>query len=91
MAGLRDLGFTVARPPEGAFYVMADARRFGADSRALAFALLEHAQVGSAPGIDFGAAGEGWLRFCYAASESTIEEALERMGRVLPEIATLTR
>ena len=41
----------------------------------------------STPGVDFGAAGEGWLRFCYAASEATIEEALERLARVLPELA----
>ena len=35
------------------------------------------------PGVDFGAAGEGWLRFCYAASDDAIDEALARMGRVL--------
>ena len=40
-----------------------------------------------APGVDFGAAGEGWLRFCCAASEATIGEALERLARVLPELA----
>jgi aspartate/methionine/tyrosine aminotransferase len=38
------------------------------------------------PGIDFGAAGEGWLRFCYAATEASIEEALERLGRALPTL-----
>jgi hypothetical protein len=26
------------------------------------------------------------LRFCYAASESAIQEALERLARVLPEL-----
>ena len=42
--------------------------------------------MGVAPGVDFGEAGEGWLRFCCAASEATIEEALERLSRVLPEL-----
>ncbi len=84
--GLRELGFGVPRLPEGAFYVFADARRFGASSLALAFELLERARVGTCPGIDFGEAGEGWLRFCCAASEEAIHEALERLARVLPEL-----
>jgi aspartate/methionine/tyrosine aminotransferase len=83
LAGLRELGFVVPRVPQGAFYLFADARRFGADSRRLAFDLLERAQVGCAPGLDFGEAGEGWLRFCYAASEATIAEAIERLRKEL--------
>jgi aspartate/methionine/tyrosine aminotransferase len=86
LAGLRGLGFRVPQVPRGAFYIFADARAFDGDSRRLAFALLERAGVGAAPGIDFGAAGEGWLRFCYAASEATIEEAVERMRKALPEL-----
>jgi aspartate/methionine/tyrosine aminotransferase len=82
--GLRKLGFGVPVLPAGAFYVFADARAYGDDSLHLAFELLERAQVGAAPGIDFGAAGEGWLRFCYAASEEAIGEALQRLARVLP-------
>ena len=84
VAGLRALGFGVPHVPPGAFYVFADARAFGADSRALAFDLLERAHVGVTPGVDFGAAGEGWLRFSYAASEATIEEALARLADALP-------
>jgi aspartate/methionine/tyrosine aminotransferase len=86
VAGLRALGFGIARAPEGAFYVFADARAFGADSVALASALLERAHVACTPGVDFGAAGEGFLRFCYAASEDAIEEALARMQPVLEEL-----
>lgn len=82
--GLRELGFRIPVMPAGAFYVFADARAFGNDSRELAFDLLERAHVGVCPGVDFGAAGEGWLRFCSAASEASIVEALERLARVLP-------
>jgi aspartate/methionine/tyrosine aminotransferase len=81
--GLDRIGLRVPVVPRGAFYVMADARRFGTDSKRLAFELLERAEVGTTPGVDFGAAGEGWLRFCYAASEATIEEAVERLAAVL--------
>jgi len=85
--GLRELGFRIPVEPEGAFYVFADARSFGSDSRRLAFEILERAHVGVTPGVDFGAAGEGWLRFCYAASEARIEAALTRLARVLPELS----
>jgi aspartate/methionine/tyrosine aminotransferase len=85
--GLRKLGFGVPVLPRGAFYVFADARAFGDDSLALAFEILERAKVGTCPGIDFGEAGEGWLRFCSAASEASIREALERLAAVLPELS----
>ena len=81
--GLRKLGFGVPADPAGAFYVFADARAFGADSRQLAFELLETTHVAVTPGIDFGAAGEGWLRFSCAASDATLREALARLGRRL--------
>jgi len=81
--GLAGLGFGVPVPPAGAFYVFADARRFGADSRALAFDWLERAGVALGPGIDFGAAGEGFLRFAYTASETAIDAALERLAGVV--------
>lgn len=83
--GLRSLGFGIAGDPEGAFYVLADASAFGRDSRALAFELLERAHVGVTPGIDFGEAAEGWLRFCYAVDERTIDTALERLAPVLAQ------
>jgi aspartate/methionine/tyrosine aminotransferase len=85
--GLREIGFGVPRLPMGAFYVLADARAFGSDSRRLAFELLERSGVATTPGIDFGEAGEGFLRFCYAAPEEEIVEALEWLAPVLREWA----
>lgn len=84
--GLRELGFGVPELPRGAFYVLADARAFGSDSRRLAFDLLERSGVAVTPGIDFGEAGEGFLRFCYAAAEEEIVEALEWLAPVLREL-----
>jgi len=88
--GLTRLGFGIDRDPEGAFYVLADAAAFGSDSRALAFELLERAHVGVTPGIDFGEAAEGRLRFCYALGRETIETALARLEPVLEEIAAIS-
>jgi len=79
LAGLRKLGFQVAVEPTGAFYIFANAKRFGEDSLQLAYDMLEGAGVGCTPGIDFGEHGEGFLRFTYANSKENIEEALERM------------
>ena len=84
--GLRELGFRIPAPPAGAFYVFADARAFSSDSKALADQLLERAHVGVTPGVDFGAAGEGFLRFCYAVSEEAIREGLARLAPVLSEL-----
>jgi aspartate/methionine/tyrosine aminotransferase len=81
--GLRELGFGVPELPRGAFYVLADARVFGGDSLRLAFDLLERSGVAATPGVDFGEAGEGFLRFCYAAEEAQITKALEWLAPVL--------
>jgi (5-formylfuran-3-yl)methyl phosphate transaminase len=83
LAGLRDIGFGVPHDPTGAFYVFADARRFGRESYALAFDILEHAKVAVAPGIDFGPNGEGYLRFSYANSLDNVHEGLRRLKRYL--------
>ena len=83
VAGLREIGFAVPTEPRGAFYVFADGRRFDRDSKRLAFRLLEQANVACAPGVDFGVAGEGWLRFSYSASDEALREGLERIARLL--------
>jgi aspartate/methionine/tyrosine aminotransferase len=85
VAGLRRIGLGVGRAPTGAFYVLANARRYTADSLAFAFELLERAHVGVCPGVDFGRNAEGYLRFSYAAALDRIEEGIARIGRVLGE------
>jgi aspartate/methionine/tyrosine aminotransferase len=83
LAGLREIGFGVQHDPTGAFYVFANASRFGGDSYALAFEILERAGVAVAPGIDFGRQGEGYLRFSYANSLENIQEGLRRLKHYL--------
>jgi aspartate/methionine/tyrosine aminotransferase len=83
VTGLRRIGLGVEKPPTGAFYVLANARRYTSDSLAFAFDILREAHVGVTPGIDFGRNAEGYLRFSYANSLERIEEALARIGRFL--------
>jgi len=80
---LRELGFGITVEPTGAFYVLANAKRFSKDSYRLAFDILQEAKVGVAPGIDFGSNAEGYLRFCYANSMENIVEGLDRLERYL--------
>ncbi len=83
VAGLRAAGLQVGFEPTGAFYVLANARRYTRDSIGFATALLEEAHVAVTPGAAFGANAEGYLRFSYAASHERIQEGLRRLGRFL--------
>jgi len=76
---LKSLGFGLAVEPTGAFYVLANARRFHPNSYQLAFDILKEAKVGVTPGIDFGSGAEGYLRFTYANSVERIEEAMDHL------------
>ncbi len=80
---MRAVGFGIPVPPQGAFYVFADASKFTEDSYQFAFELLEKAGVGVAPGVDFGEAGKRSVRFSCASSEENIREAARRLGEYL--------
>jgi hypothetical protein len=68
--------------PDGAFYVFPRIEGI-TDSFAFCKRLLEQERVGLAPGVAFGAGGEGSVRLCYAADRSVLEPALERLARFL--------
>ncbi|MBE0500822.1 MAG: pyridoxal phosphate-dependent aminotransferase [Desulfuromonadales bacterium] len=76
---LRRLGLGIRKMPTGAFYVLADARHISGDSLALSKEILEQTGVAVTAGIDFGAAGEGFLRFSYANSLENIDMAIDRL------------
>ncbi|WP_321344917.1 pyridoxal phosphate-dependent aminotransferase [uncultured Draconibacterium sp.] len=83
------LGFDIKVKPTGAFYVMVNAKHLSNDSYKLAFDILEKAHVGVTPGIDFGANGEGFLRFSYANSIENIKEGMDRLQNYLLEYHNL--
>ncbi|QQR40536.1 pyridoxal phosphate-dependent aminotransferase [Devosia rhizoryzae] len=79
-AGLRELGFDLPSPGDGAFYAYAGISRFSNDSLAFCETMLERAGVASAPGVDFDRVdGNGFIRFSYAGTRQSIEEGLERL------------
>jgi (5-formylfuran-3-yl)methyl phosphate transaminase len=80
---LREVGFGVAVEPHGAFYVLANAKRFTDDSYSFAMELLENARVAAAPGIDFGTGAEGYIRFSYANHLDNLAEGMRRLQEYL--------
>jgi len=74
VSGLRGLGFDVA-VPKATFYVWMPVE----DCMAFAAKLLHDAGVVVTPGIGFGSAGEGYVRFAITRPIDRIREAIERM------------
>ncbi|HEX5474851.1 MAG TPA: pyridoxal phosphate-dependent aminotransferase [Vicinamibacterales bacterium] len=89
--GLREhaAGMFTGEPPRGAFYAFV---RINPDWRSSApsapaspsWAMAEHlisaGRIGCVPGADFGAAGEGYIRFCFARDRRELTGALEAMS-----------
>ena len=74
-------GITVPKP-EGAFYLFPRIEGLR-DSFEFCKQLLMETRVGLAPGVAFGAGGEGSVRICYAAERAILEPAMERLAGFL--------
>jgi aspartate/methionine/tyrosine aminotransferase len=93
-------GVLDGRPPRGAFYAFLridprwqpPAGAGGSVSWALAEQLIARGRIGCVPGADFGAAGEGYVRFCFARSRAELTGALESMAALFADAgATIPR
>lgn len=80
--GLSLLDGIVAPLGEGAMYAFFRPLA-GTDSVLLAKRLVVEEGLGLAPGVAFGPEGEGWLRWCYAATPERITEGISRLARFL--------
>jgi aspartate/methionine/tyrosine aminotransferase len=81
-------------PPTGAFYAF---MRIDPDWRsplpdaspslswAITEFLIKRGRIGCVPGVDFGAHGEGYVRFCFAREREELEGALESMASLLTQ------
>jgi aspartate/methionine/tyrosine aminotransferase len=97
-AGVRDAaaGVLSGTPPAGAFYAflkidpawrspLADAP--ASISWAMTEYLIKQGRIGCVPGVDFGAHGEGYVRFCFARDRAELTGALAEM-RALFDVAS---
>ena len=78
------LGLT-CNEPEGAFYVFPSIASTGLSSEEFCDQLLARQKVVVVPGTAFGAAGEGFVRACYATSMDDLKRAFDRIGTFLAE------
>ncbi len=78
--GLTAMGLEV-KPPKATFYIWAPVPK-GFTSISFAKLLLEEAGIVATPGVGFGEAGEGYIRFALTKSVERIKEAVERMKKL---------
>ena len=92
-AGIREHAGDVfsGQPPKGAFYAFVRINpdwvpRGGKRAESLSWAMTEYliaeGRIGCVPGVDFGANGEGYLRFCFARDRKELTGALQSMGEL---------
>ena len=79
---LRGMRGVTVPSPDGAFYLFPGIDGL-TDSFDFCRRLLLETRVGLAPGMAFGAGGEGSIRICYAAERSILEPAMQRLNRFL--------
>ncbi|MEO8076314.1 MAG: pyridoxal phosphate-dependent aminotransferase [Acidobacteriota bacterium] len=86
-------GVLSGAPPKGAFYAFLKIDPAWtpdppstSPSPSISWALTEHliarGRIGSVPGVDFGAHGEGYVRFCFARDRRELAGALASMAAV---------
>ena len=75
LAGLNGIHYAA---PDGAFYAFLGVEGLR-DSLSFAKRLVTEHGIAVAPGMAFGAAGEGFLRVCYAQSPERLERAMARL------------
>jgi aspartate/methionine/tyrosine aminotransferase len=81
--GLNELPGVSCLKPGGAFYVFPNIRGTGMDDVTFADLMLEEASVSLLPGSNFGEAGSGYVRLCYATDRENILKGIERMKKCL--------
>lgn len=82
LQALRAIPGVTVPDPDGAFYVFPRVEGL-TDSVELCRRLLVESRVGLAPGVAFGAGGEGSIRVCYAVARPILESALDRLAAFL--------
>jgi aspartate/methionine/tyrosine aminotransferase len=87
------------RPPAGAFYAFLKVDpswKGGPEEKGASVSwrmteyLIRNGRIGSVPGVDFGANGEGYVRFCFARDRKELSGALTSMRALFqPTLTTI--
>ena len=81
---LNEIGLPTVKP-KGAFYIFPRIKDTGLTSKEFSELMIKEAKVVVVPGSAFGKAGEGYVRISYATAYEKLEEAMNRMEKVLKE------
>jgi len=73
-------------PVEGAFYVFPRFTQTEKTSLEISSILIEDALIATTPGIAFGAAGEGHVRFSIATDMRDLERMVDRLAQIAPRL-----
>lgn len=87
--GLNNLPGVTCIKPGGAFYVFPNIKGTGMNEEEFARIILEEVGVALLPGTNFGKAGAGYVRLCYATHVDNIREGLDRMNKCLKKRGVL--
>ncbi len=79
---LNEMGLPTVKP-KGAFYIFPRIKDTGLTDHEFSELMLREARVAVVPGSAFGKAGEGYIRISYATAYEQLEEAMDRMEKVL--------
>ncbi|MDI6739686.1 MAG: pyridoxal phosphate-dependent aminotransferase [Candidatus Edwardsbacteria bacterium] len=71
------------RKPAGAFYIFVNIKKTGMDSRPFTDFLLNDCGICALAGANFGAMGEGYVRFSYANTIANLGAAADRIAQAL--------
>jgi aspartate/methionine/tyrosine aminotransferase len=96
-AGIREHAAHVfsGEPPKGAFYAFVrinpdwtppSGKRGDSLSWTMTEFLISEGRIGCVPGADFGANGEGYLRFCFARDRNELTGALQSMSALFATV-----
>ena len=85
---LNELPGVTCRDPGGAFYAFPNVSNTGMTAHEVQNRLLDEVFVATVAGTSFGAFGEGYIRFSYAASIDEISKALNRVEEWLGKAET---
>jgi aminotransferase len=69
-------------PPEGAFYAWVSIQDTGMSAEEICRLMLEEAGVAGIPGAAFGVEGKNFIRFSFASSRETLQEAVSRIQKI---------
>lgn len=79
---LNEMGLPTIKP-KGAFYIFPRIRDTGLTSKEFSELMIKEARVALVPGSAFGGSGEGYARVSYATAYEKLEEAMNRIEKVL--------